>query len=271
MGLSGSRLRRVFRPGSLHRIQARYQSRIVRPLRRDGLDDLAHILPAASVRAVIDVGVHLGNASADYLRVFPSARVIGVEADARSTPQLRSRFAAEPRYELVEAAAAAVDGERRTFYALPDSGTSSLQTPLEDQARTHADVVEVPTVSIDALCAQRGIETVDLLKVDVEGAEIEVLRGAEGLLRSSAIRAVYAEARFIRETEGGVLVHELAAFLAPFGYRLHNLYDQVESAARGTIYANAVFLGPAEEAALVERTNDRVFVQRLARVVDPGR
>jgi hypothetical protein len=129
----------------------------------------------------------------------------------------------------------------------------------------------VATVTIDALCAARGITGIDLLKVDVEGAELEVLRGAEGLLRASAVRAIYAEARFVRETEGGALLHELAAFLAERGYRLHNLYDQVESRARGTIYANALFLGAAEEAALVGRTNDRVLIQRLARVVSPTR
>ena len=85
------------------------------------------------------------------------------------------------------------------------------------------------------------------------------------------IWALLLPLRFVRETEGGALLHELAAFLAERGYRLHNLYDQVESRARGTIYANALFLGAAEEAALVGRTNDRVLIQRLARVVSPTR
>lgn len=267
---SASRLRRALSPRSLRRIGVRCQTKIVRPLRRDGLEDLAHILAAPSVRTVLDVGVHVGNMSADFLRTFPAAQVIGVEADERSTRQLRQRLGGEPRFELIEAAAAAVDGERLAFYALPVGGTSSLQRPLDDGAQAGAELVEVPTVTIDALCEARGITTVDVLKVDVEGAEIEVLRGAEHLLSTSSIRAIFAEARFVRETEGGVLLHELAAFLAPLGYRMHNLYDQVESAARGTIYANAIFLGAAEEAALAARTNDRIFVQRLARVVDDG-
>jgi FkbM family methyltransferase len=262
---TASDLRRKLRPGALRRVEARFRLRVVRPLQRDGLADLVHVLPASSVRTVIDVGVHAGSLSADYLEAFPAARVIGVEADSRSTGPLRTRFADEPRFELVEAAASDVDGERVTFYATPASTTSSLLAPIDDETRAKSVAVEVHTVTIDRLCADRDIETVDLLKVDVEGAELEVLRGAERLLRSSAIRAIYAEARFVRETEDGVLLHELASFLAPFGYRLHNIYDQVESAARGTIYANALFLGPDEEQALARRTNERVFVQRLIR------
>ena len=56
---SGSDLRRALRPDSLRRIEVRFRSRVLRPLRRDGLADLVHILPAASVRTVVDVGVNM--------------------------------------------------------------------------------------------------------------------------------------------------------------------------------------------------------------------
>ena len=42
--------------------------------------------------------------------------------------------------------------------------------------------IEVPIVSLDGYCAQRGIETIDLLKVDVQGNEPAVFVGARGLI-----------------------------------------------------------------------------------------
>src|SRR5690606_4790940 len=131
---SATEVRRLVRPGALRRLPARFRSRVVRPLRRDGLDDLAAILPAASVRTVVDVGAHLGSVAARCLETFPAARVIGVEADARSAAGLRARFADEPRFELVEAAAADVDAGRRSFYATPTGTTSSLLAPLDETA-----------------------------------------------------------------------------------------------------------------------------------------
>jgi hypothetical protein len=65
--------------------------------------------------------------------------------------------------------------------------------------------------TIDAIVARDGVPTPDLLKIDVEGAEADVLRGAQRVLQSRP--------HLIIETHGATVERECVDILAPFGYR----------------------------------------------------
>ena len=84
---------------------------------------------------------------------------------------------------------------------------------------------EVPSVSLDDYCAEREIDRIDLLKVDVEGAELDVLRGSERLLRTRAVRCCVFE--FGATTlEYGVDPGSISTYLASCGYSLRNLVER---------------------------------------------
>ncbi len=63
--------------------------------------------------------------------------------------------------------------------------------------------IQVPLETIDHFCEQRGIEKIDYLKIDTEGAELRVLQGAERMLREHKITALqfeYGEAYYDANT-----------------------------------------------------------------------
>lgn len=73
---------------------------------------------------------------------------------------------------------------------------------------------EVNTVSLDAYCSRQGIVP-DFLKVDVEGNELSVFRGAENILRTCKPKILFeCEARFVGEAK----VYETFSFLQSLGY-----------------------------------------------------
>ena len=85
---------------------------------------------------------------------------------------------------------------------------------------------EVPVVALDDYCAEAGLTRVDLLKIDTQGFELNVLTGAERLLRSGAVRAVYLEVNFAPLYEGQPRADAVLAHLWDRGYDLVTFYGQ---------------------------------------------
>lgn len=103
-------------------------------------------------------------------------------------------------------------------YRAPWESLSSLvhqELPRGDELLPPVAVEPVPAISLDEYCERNAIARIDLLKLDVEGAELEVLRGSRGLLHRGAIRWLLFE---VGESLNGVL-----DLLSRHGFRLFTL------------------------------------------------
>jgi FkbM family methyltransferase len=89
------------------------------------------------------------------------------------------------------------------------------------------DMASIPATTIDEL-SERGRRAPDVVKLDVEGAELEVLRGAAATLEAGAIRELFVETHPQRLAERGASEGGLVSFLDGLGYR------QAWAAARAT-------------------------------------
>jgi hypothetical protein len=83
--------------------------------------------------------------------------------------------------------------------------------------------MRVPVTTLDRFAATRGIDRVSLLKIDVEGFEPEVLRGAKGLLRAGAIDLVLFEYSPRFYLQRGLDPLAPVAVLREYGYRIRTL------------------------------------------------
>jgi hypothetical protein len=78
--------------------------------------------------------------------------------------------------------------------------------------------VDVPVDTLNNYTAQRAINRIKLLKLDVQGFEIEVLKGAESVI--PLVEYILAEAHFQEMYKGGPLFTHLLDFLNPRGHQL---------------------------------------------------
>lgn len=87
-------------------------------------------------------------------------------------------------------------------------------------------VEQVNTITVDAYCETHGVEKIDLLKIDVEGAEYQVLRGAERMLNEGRIGCCVFE--FGNTTfDMGNHPEQIKSFLDKCGYTIRNIIPKI--------------------------------------------
>ena len=110
-----------------------------------------------------------------------------------------------------------------------------------------ANVLPVSCTTIDNFCAEKGIRTIDVLKIDTEGYELEVLKGARLMLKRGAIRYIYFEFNDLHPRNnavGGGLV-PIDELIRPLGYRFVATYnDYVVTKGEFFVVCNALYVLP---------------------------
>lgn len=122
-------------------------------------------------KSIIDAGANIGCASVYFARRYPMAKILAVEPTPSTYRMLMRNVADLPNVTAIQAA---VWRENRPVEII-DEGV--LPVAVQIQATSgKAGVVNVPGRTVDDLMAEARFDTVDLLKMDIEGAEEEVFR-----------------------------------------------------------------------------------------------
>jgi FkbM family methyltransferase len=183
-------------------------------------------LPASKV--VLDIGSHVGEWAELAIRINPMIDLHCFEPSHEAFGHLTKRgFPKNVR--LNNTALDAQEGQQQLFvFRGADSLNSFFQFPGIEAtwgAHLQEDSLTVPCTTVDAYCAEHGIETIDLMKIDVEGSELRVLCGALGMLRRKAIRCIQLEHGF-PAIGSRLLVKDFFDLLTPLDYRLFKLYPK---------------------------------------------
>lgn len=168
---------------------------------------------------VFDVGAHVGDYSRAARRMAPRARVVAFEPNPLLLGQLRARI---PDVEVFPFALSDQSGaaQLHDFADEPGSSCGSLHAEKIPFHGGVAQTYPVQTRTLDDFCAEQGIGHVHLLKIDTEGHDLRVLRGARRLLEAKAIDVIQFEIIAVNAVLR-VFLRDFAAQLP--GYRLYRL------------------------------------------------
>jgi FkbM family methyltransferase len=160
----------------------------------DAGDRIAILRTPSPSPVVFDAGAHRGNYTQIVLEARPGATIHAFEPAPDSYQALVERFPSS--VVLHNCGLSDREGES-TFYADEAQSQSASILPqerqhLENHAGFHA-VGTVKTRTVDAVCSEHGIERIDLLKLDIEGAELAALRGARRMLEERRIGLIQFE------------------------------------------------------------------------------
>lgn len=182
------------------------------------LVDIARSLPLTSLQTIVDVGAHHGGTARAFRRRYPGARIVCVEPVPSSLTRLRA-IEMSHRLEILPFAAGDRDEEARL---LVNATAANMSTLRYDGSEGLA--VRVRTLA--SICTDHTIDRIDYLKIDTEGSDLAVLRGAEPLLAQDRVALVEAEVGMSPDNKYHVPIAEVVGFLEPLGYRLFGIYQQ---------------------------------------------
>jgi len=170
----------------------------------------------------MDIGANVGHFTlVAAQRVGPSGRVVAVEPNPSVAEQLRQNIARSglSNVAVVEAACSGAN-ERRSFYLADASGIGTTGGSSFSRQNAETDTcVEVACLTVDQLVESTKTTHVDLVKIDVEGAEMSVLRGMTGTLKRFRPRLI-TEIHPKKLESFGTNPADVIAFVEGFGYRI---------------------------------------------------
>jgi len=169
-------------------------------------------------RTAIDIGAAFGDWSLFVAGVFPHARLLLVEPLAEFAPLLAARARELPNASFIPEAAGRAAG-RATLHVHADL----VGTSLRPERGTDAADREVSVTTIDDLVVREGAEGPLVLKLDVQGAELDVLAGAAASLAQTVL--VQLETLLFPFYEGAPELAEIVGFMQSAGFVVYDVVD----------------------------------------------
>lgn len=188
------------------------------------------IARGVSLNMVVDGGAFVGEWTKRFKRFFPETRVLMVEPQPRHRETLEG-VASELGDSIifVPALLGAEPREAVPFFVHDDEHGGSGSSVLPENSNVLYHVIELPMTTLDAIFSELQLPAPDLIKLDVQGYELEVLNGARTLLESTEF--VLLEVAVWQYNIGAPLLQEVLNRMDHLGFvpydlaGIHRLHD----------------------------------------------
>jgi FkbM family methyltransferase len=196
-----------------------------------------------SIRAILDVGANKGDWSIVASEIFPQATIHAFEI----VPQTFDRLVENCRHHrnIVCHSSGLSDKEgTTTVFFSPDHSELATCVPdfTEKFHKLEAQKIDATVLTGEKFCADQGIESIDFLKVDVEGYEHKVLKGFEEMLKRGRIKLIQFEYGYVN-IETHFLLKDFYEYLNTFDMKIGKIYPSYVE-WREYRYDNEDFYGP---------------------------
>lgn len=171
-------IQRVQTAGMSRPVELRVPSSDVRVFKKIFLEREYDFKTSREPRVILDAGANIGLASVYFAQKYPQARIIAVEPEAGNFELLTRNVADYPNVVPVRAAL----WKDESPVSIVDEGRDKwgfvTEAACEEAVVRGGACDYVPGVTVDGLMRAHGLERIDVLKLDVEGAECEVFQTA---------------------------------------------------------------------------------------------
>jgi FkbM family methyltransferase len=189
-----------------------------------------------SADTVIDIGAYEGHWTRMILPIFSESRVHMVEAQPSKEEFLkgvREEFPERVDYSI--ALLGTEDKGSAPFYVTEGrDGGSTGSSVLEEQSNVPRRIVMLPMTTLDQVVEKKALNGISFLKLDVQGYELEVLRGAENTV--SEVEGVLIEVSLMATNRSAPLFGEVVRFMESKGFLVYDICSFFRRPSDGRLY-----------------------------------
>ena len=230
-------------PAIINKLIANLGIEVIR--RRDRNFDaiLSEIFGTLSPRVIFDIGAHNGSSILRFRKLFGQSNVIhSFEVNPNLVKNLLADFGHDQNVRVCDKAVSDIDRELVSFNVHDTStGSSSLLEVNQDRkfakrrniSSSTISRITVETTTLDCYALTNNVQSINLLKIDTQGTELRVLRGAKSLLSKSAIDVIEFELIVMDAYETSIGTFEILTYLDSYGYKLVALSNDSRSNNKG--------------------------------------
>jgi FkbM family methyltransferase len=180
--------------------------------------DLARLRAWTPDDVIFDVGANDGRTVLRLKEALPIPRIYAFEPVSATYRELVSQTSRYPNVRCFQLAL----GERQGRQDIHLNAIAAMNSFLPEWSiAIGTETVDISTV--DQVMIDNDVPLIHFLKIDTEGYELEVLKGARKALTEGRIEVIQAEIRFDHHVSE---LQEMITFLTPFGYHLFGIYNQ---------------------------------------------
>jgi FkbM family methyltransferase len=189
---------------------------------------------------IYDIGACRGGWARLAREVFPDAQFVLFEANADHAAEL-----ARSGHRHLIVALGAEDGAAKPFHVPRQGDVTGASLYIENTvhyAPSNLEIREVETARLDTIVARDRLPPPELIKIDVQGAELDVMAGAEHALRAAG--ALIVELSFIDYNRRAPLIADLFAGIDRYGFKCVDLCEVHRSERGFVLQLDLLFVRP---------------------------
>ena len=188
---------------------------------------------------IFDIGAYIGDTVSLFNASFPTSTIHAFEPFDESFDHLENRFSDKKNIMVNNKAIGSSISNNQSMYITKNSGSSSLLQPEKDanilwkgDPLEFKKKINVKTTTIDFYCKNNNIKNIDLLKIDVQGSELDVLKGAEKTLKDEMVKLIFTEISIAPNYKEQTDLDALINYLKKYNFKIFNFFKMKHNNGR---------------------------------------
>ena len=198
---------------------------------------------------IFDVGAYDGTVSLFYNKLFKDSKIYSFEPFKESFLKLKKNTSFFKNINIFNLGLNDVEGVMSFYSNFSPSTNSILKSNKEadeifnsEGKLDELEKIDAEFTTIDNFVKINSIQQIDILKIDVQGAEHKVLSGAKNAIKSGVIKMIYMEIILRPAYQGQIHFDETLSLLRSLDFELYNFYDLSLNSDAKLVQLDAIFI-----------------------------